>query len=259
MGFDVFISHSSKDKAIADGRALRWKLAGIRCWIAPATSCRAPNTCRFDRRRARPLPGAGTDLLVERQRVASAPPRGGARSQPGRAHRSRPHRERCANQVDGLFRGIRALARRDDAADGISISNASPRWSRRCCKSIRRAWRPRSVQLSFATAAAGEAAAPAAAAQPASSLVAKMSVAAVLLLACAGLVAYHYIAGKLGTPAPPSVATSGVPSPQQPGRAAAPPVQRHRQRRPKRAQYSGTNGRRGRRGFKPCGAEPEPG
>jgi len=47
----------------------------------------------------------------------------------------------------------------------------------------------------------------------------------VLLLACAGLVTYSYIAWKPGTPAPPSVATIDVPSPQKPSVAVAPPVQ----------------------------------
>jgi hypothetical protein len=35
MGFDVFVSHSSKDKAIADAACAALEAAGIRCWIAP--------------------------------------------------------------------------------------------------------------------------------------------------------------------------------------------------------------------------------
>lgn len=35
MAHDVFISHSSKDKAIADGICAHLEAAGIRCWIAP--------------------------------------------------------------------------------------------------------------------------------------------------------------------------------------------------------------------------------
>jgi hypothetical protein len=35
MEFDVFISHSSKDKTMADAVCARLESAGIRCWIAP--------------------------------------------------------------------------------------------------------------------------------------------------------------------------------------------------------------------------------
>jgi hypothetical protein len=35
MDFDIFISYSSKDKAIADAVCARLEAAGIRCWIAP--------------------------------------------------------------------------------------------------------------------------------------------------------------------------------------------------------------------------------
>src|SRR5450759_4974913 len=35
MAHDVFISHSSKDKPIADGICTSLEAAGIRCWIAP--------------------------------------------------------------------------------------------------------------------------------------------------------------------------------------------------------------------------------
>jgi hypothetical protein len=34
MGFDVFISHSSNAKAIADAACAALEAAGIRCWIA---------------------------------------------------------------------------------------------------------------------------------------------------------------------------------------------------------------------------------
>src|SRR6266699_2284098 len=35
MAHDVFISHSSTDKAVADAVCHRLEAAGIRCWIAP--------------------------------------------------------------------------------------------------------------------------------------------------------------------------------------------------------------------------------
>ena len=35
MSFDVFVSHSSKDKLVADAVCARLESAGIRCWIAP--------------------------------------------------------------------------------------------------------------------------------------------------------------------------------------------------------------------------------
>jgi TIR domain len=35
MPYDVFISHSSKDKLTADAVCNRLESAGIRCWIAP--------------------------------------------------------------------------------------------------------------------------------------------------------------------------------------------------------------------------------
>ncbi len=35
MAFDAFISHSSKDKAVADATCAALEAAGIRCWIAP--------------------------------------------------------------------------------------------------------------------------------------------------------------------------------------------------------------------------------
>ncbi|MGD1108157.1 MAG: toll/interleukin-1 receptor domain-containing protein, partial [Terracidiphilus sp.] len=35
MPFDVFVSHSSKDKLVADAVCARLEAAGIRCWIAP--------------------------------------------------------------------------------------------------------------------------------------------------------------------------------------------------------------------------------
>ncbi len=35
MPHDVFISHSSKDKAVADGVCATLEASGIRCWIAP--------------------------------------------------------------------------------------------------------------------------------------------------------------------------------------------------------------------------------
>jgi hypothetical protein len=35
MGHDVFISHSSKDKAMADAICAGLEARGIRCWIAP--------------------------------------------------------------------------------------------------------------------------------------------------------------------------------------------------------------------------------
>ena len=35
MTFDVFISYSSKDKAVADATCAGLEAAGIRCWIAP--------------------------------------------------------------------------------------------------------------------------------------------------------------------------------------------------------------------------------
>src|SRR5271156_5420603 len=35
MDFDVFISHSSKDKTMADAVCAKLEGAGIRCWIAP--------------------------------------------------------------------------------------------------------------------------------------------------------------------------------------------------------------------------------
>src|SRR5437764_645347 len=35
MAHDVFISHSSKDKAVADATCAALEAAGIRCWIAP--------------------------------------------------------------------------------------------------------------------------------------------------------------------------------------------------------------------------------
>src|SRR5215475_13269989 len=35
MGFDIFISYSSKDKTVADAVCARMESAGIRCWIAP--------------------------------------------------------------------------------------------------------------------------------------------------------------------------------------------------------------------------------
>src|ERR1700690_1774175 len=35
MIFDAFISHSSKDKTIADATCAALEAAGIRCWIAP--------------------------------------------------------------------------------------------------------------------------------------------------------------------------------------------------------------------------------
>ena len=41
MAHDVFISYSSKDKPIADGITANLEAAGLRCWIAPATSALA--------------------------------------------------------------------------------------------------------------------------------------------------------------------------------------------------------------------------
>src|ERR1700676_3043069 len=35
MGHDVFISHSAKDKAVADAVCAALEANGIRCWIAP--------------------------------------------------------------------------------------------------------------------------------------------------------------------------------------------------------------------------------
>ena len=35
MEFDAFISHSSKDKTMADAICAKLEQAGIRCWIAP--------------------------------------------------------------------------------------------------------------------------------------------------------------------------------------------------------------------------------
>ncbi len=35
MPFDVFISHASKDKTVANAVCARLEAAGIRCWIAP--------------------------------------------------------------------------------------------------------------------------------------------------------------------------------------------------------------------------------
>jgi hypothetical protein len=35
MAHDVFISHSSKDKAVADAICANLEAAGVRCWIAP--------------------------------------------------------------------------------------------------------------------------------------------------------------------------------------------------------------------------------
>jgi len=35
LSFDVFVSHSSKDKPVADAVCARLEAAGIRCWIAP--------------------------------------------------------------------------------------------------------------------------------------------------------------------------------------------------------------------------------
>ncbi len=35
MKFDVFISHSRHDKAVADAACAALENAGIRCWIAP--------------------------------------------------------------------------------------------------------------------------------------------------------------------------------------------------------------------------------
>ena len=35
MGWDVFLSYSSKDKPVADAACHALESAGIRCWIAP--------------------------------------------------------------------------------------------------------------------------------------------------------------------------------------------------------------------------------
>ena len=35
MTHDVFISHSSKDKPVADAVCANLEAAGVRCWIAP--------------------------------------------------------------------------------------------------------------------------------------------------------------------------------------------------------------------------------
>lgn len=35
MAHDVFISHSSKDKQVADAMCNKLESSGIRCWIAP--------------------------------------------------------------------------------------------------------------------------------------------------------------------------------------------------------------------------------
>src|ERR1700676_944494 len=35
MGFDAFISHSSKDKSVADAACATLESSGVRCWIAP--------------------------------------------------------------------------------------------------------------------------------------------------------------------------------------------------------------------------------
>ena len=38
MVHDVFISHSQKDKPIADGICAKLQATGVRCWIAPRDS-----------------------------------------------------------------------------------------------------------------------------------------------------------------------------------------------------------------------------
>ncbi len=224
MGFDVFISHSSKDKAIADGACASLEAAGIRCWIAPrdimpGTEYGASIVDALDHCRVLVLifsSNANESPQLRREvehAVSRAVPIVPVRIENVVPTKSMAYFVESVHWLDAmtppmeshfqrLAEVVKAMLQVDQAGVAAKVRT-----------------------VSSAVAAASEAAAPTAAAQTPSSLVTKMSVAAVLLLACAGLVAYRYIAGKLGTPAPPSVATVDVPSPQQPGAAAAPPVQ----------------------------------
>ncbi len=246
MGFDVFISHSSKDKAIADGACASLEAAGIRCWIAPrdimpGTEYGASIVDALDRCRVLVLifsSNANESPQLRREvehAVSRAVPIVPVRIENVVPTKSMAYFVESVHWLDAMTPPVESHFQRlaEVVKAMLQAGQAGVTAKVRAGPS--------------AVAATGEVTAPSAAAQASSvsegqpgrqrssagkpqrslspALVAVTSVAAVLLLACAALVTYRYLAWKPGAPVPPSVATRDVPSPQQPGAAAAPPVQ----------------------------------
>jgi len=71
MAHDAFISHSSKDKTIADATCAYLEASKIRCWVAPRDIRPGGELGRLDREGDPQRAGRGVDSFQERQRLSA--------------------------------------------------------------------------------------------------------------------------------------------------------------------------------------------
>ncbi len=245
MGFDVFISHSSKDKAIADGACASLEAAGIRCWIAPrdivpGTEYGAAIVDALDHCRVLVLifssnANESPQLRREVERTVSrAVPIVPVRIENVQPTRSMAYFVESVHWLDAitppieahfqrLAEAVKAILQVDQAGVTAKVATDSPaRAAVSEATAATAATQTASISQRQPGPQRSSAGKPPRSAGP--SPVTTVAVAAVLLLACAGFVVYRYLAWKPGTPAAPSVATGDAPSPQKPSVAVAPPV-----------------------------------
>ena len=116
MAHDVFISHSSHDRAAAEAALAALERAGHSCWIAPRDIVPGAGIWRGDRRRHPRQPDLPADPLGEQRRFPAGAARDRAGGECRPADHPVPHRRRAAVSIARIFHQLGALARRLQAA-----------------------------------------------------------------------------------------------------------------------------------------------